>query len=76
MYLHMIHMKRSFSKRNKRQSKNRVCSANGDHFWKTWRSCFGKESFNNIYMYICICEKPFSNTQSVNLALALQAQFF
>ena len=36
---------------------------------------FKKRASHNMYTYVFICEKIFSKTQSMNLPLALQAQF-
>ena len=68
-------MKSSFPRRDKRQSKNRVCNVKFGH-------CTLEKISAYIYMYIYkhiyikICEDIFSKAQSTKLAWALQTHFF
>ena len=69
-----LYMESSFPKHDKRQSNNRGCYANAkfrDHVLE-------KSSFINIHIYthIYICEKLYSKTQTMNLALTLQPHLF
>ena len=67
-----VYMRRSFPKGVKLIQKLMLqCQ------YQVWRSCFEMEFFINMYistdMYICV--KLFTKTQSLNLALSLQAHF-
>ena len=73
MQNHCNHMKSSFPKRHKCQSKKSILQCQ----CQIRKSYFGKDLFINMYIYthICLWEKLFTEAQSLNLALALQAHF-
>ena len=67
-------MKSSFSKRDKRQSKNRGCNLLCRS--QIWRSCFGKEFDINMYIYTWICEKLFSENTIYEFDIGFASPFF